>query len=154
MAYIGQRMPRREDYRLIRGEGHYVSDISLPNMVHMAVVRSVYAHADITGLDLTRARAMPGVLAVLGPDDIPEIMTDASESGRVDPRAVPVLPTPLARRRVLFVGDAIAVVLASNAYLAEDAAHAVRVEYQEREPIVHAKEALSMSPMHPTLQIT
>lgn len=152
MAYIGQRMPRREDYRLIRGEGHYVSDISLPNMVHMAVVRSVYAHADITGLDLTRARAMPGVLAVLGPDDIPEIMTDASESGRVDPRAVPVLPTPLARRRVLFVGDAIAVVLASNAYLAEDAAHAVRVEYQEREPIVHAKEALSMSPMHPTLQ--
>src|SRR5271170_7305 len=63
-AYIGKRIPRRELTRLIRGRGRYVADIKLPRMVHLAFVRSPYAHARIASIDAAAARAAPGVVRI------------------------------------------------------------------------------------------
>ena len=62
--YVGQRVKRTEDPRLIKGLAHYVDDITLPGMLHVAFVRSVYAHAKINGFDTSEAMAIPGVVAI------------------------------------------------------------------------------------------
>jgi len=67
---IGESVLRKEDRKFLTGRGRYVDDIKIPGMQHMAIVRSQYAHADITGIDTTAARGMPGVIAVLTGDDL------------------------------------------------------------------------------------
>ena len=123
---------RREDYRLITGQGYYVDDLRLPEgrpaILHMAVVRSPYAHAEISSISLEAARSLPGVVGAF----------EASEL--VD--AMPVMDTipiprglrkparkPLAVRRARYVGDPVAVVLAENLYTALDARELVEVDY-------------------------
>ena len=70
--YVGQRVKRTEDPRLIRGLAHYVDDISLPGTLHVAFVRSIYAHARISGIDTSAAEAVPGVVAIYNGKDIAE----------------------------------------------------------------------------------
>src|ERR1043165_9217277 len=70
--YVGQRVKRTEDPRLIKGLAHYVDDIRLPDTLHVAFVRSMYAHARITGIDTTEAMKVPGVVAVYTGKDIAE----------------------------------------------------------------------------------
>ena len=68
--YVGKRVKRTEDPRLIKGLAHYVDDISLPGTLHVAFVRSIYAHAKINGIDVEAARSAPGVVAVYTGHDV------------------------------------------------------------------------------------
>ncbi|HMK68858.1 MAG TPA: xanthine dehydrogenase family protein molybdopterin-binding subunit, partial [Stellaceae bacterium] len=130
---IGQPVPRKEDPKLLRGEGRYSDDVSLPGQAYATIVRSRYAHGVIRKIDTAEARAMPGVLAVYTAADI-----DAAGFGTF--KCVIAFPnrdgTPLraptwaalASDKVRYVGDAIACVVAETALQAKDAAEAVIAE--------------------------
>jgi carbon-monoxide dehydrogenase large subunit len=127
--YIGRPLKRLEDPRLIKGIGTYVDDLRLSGMVHAAVLRSPHAHARITRIDTAAAKTMPGVVAVLTGADVNE------HCGVVPCAAsIPDLKAPrhtvLAGDRVYFVGHAVAVVVASNPYVARDAVEAIDVDYE------------------------
>src|SRR5437588_4068503 len=128
--YVGQRLKRTEDPRLIKGLAHYVDDVGLPGTLHVAFVRSMYAHARITGIDTSEALKAPGVVAVYTGKDI------ATKVGPVPcAAALPDLKVPdyrvLAIAKVLFGGHAIAAVVATDKYAARDAVEHVGVELEE-----------------------
>src|SRR5438094_4212998 len=138
--YVGQRLKRTEDPRLIKGLAHYVDDIGLPGTLHVAFVRSMYAHARISGIDTTEAMKVPGVVAVYTGKDI------ATTVGPVPcAAALPDLKVPdyrvLATGKALFVGHPIAAVVATNKYLARDAVDLVAVDYEELPVVVDAESA-------------
>ena len=150
--WVGQRMPRTEDQRMITGHGRYIDDLAKPGMVHAAFVRSAVARGRIAGLDVSEARRAPGVVAVL---TAAEINPRAHQSG-------PMLagrgadPTPrrvLADGDVRYVGEPIVMVVAQSRYLAEDAAELVSVDIEPQDPVVDAAAALAEgSPrVHPEL---
>ena len=121
---IGQRVTRIEDRPLVRGLGKFAADIDFPRQLHMRVVRSDIAHGLLKGVDTTAAQAMPGVIAVWTADDvadIPLIPFRATKLRGLEPYCQPVL----ARERVRYVGEPVAVVFADDAYRAEDAAEMV-----------------------------
>jgi carbon-monoxide dehydrogenase large subunit len=127
--YVGQRIKRTEDPRLIKGLAHYVDDIGLPGTLHVAFVRSVYAHARIS-VDATEALKAPGVVAVYTGKDV------ATKVGPVPcASALPDLKVPdyrvLATDKVLFVGHPIAAVVATDKYAARDAVELISVDYEE-----------------------
>lgn len=142
MAYLGAPLLRREDQRLLTGASRFLDDIRLPGMLHAALVRAPHAHARIVRVDAGPARAMPGVAGVL----------TASDLGSPVPR-IPAVPEPQAVERVLhplladgtvrYVGQPVAVVVADNRYRAEDAADAVRVEYEALPAVVDVDAALA-----------
>ncbi|MGQ0549760.1 MAG: molybdopterin cofactor-binding domain-containing protein [Armatimonadota bacterium] len=121
---------RAEDVRLITGHGRFVADIVLPGMLEMAVLRSPHAHARLIEIDLSRALALPGVVAAataadLGPANRP-IRHTIPHPGIVAPRG----PLPLASDIVHYVGEPVAAVLAGDRYAAEDALDAIDVVYK------------------------
>src|SRR4051812_22413236 len=135
--FVGQSVPRREDRRLLLGRGRFVADITLPGMLHAAFVRSDVAHARIRAIAVDRALAVPGVVAVFtGADIAPHLAPIAGMQNR-PPKAwreavehelaIPDQPI-LATGKVSYVGEAVAVVIASDRYLAEDAAALVEVD--------------------------
>jgi carbon-monoxide dehydrogenase large subunit len=136
---IGRSVPRVEDRPLLTGMASFLDDHEPAGCLHAAFVRSPVAHADIDHLDLDAARALPGVVAVLAAADIdldplhPIIENDAAFS---PPRPL------LARDRVRFVGEPIAVVVAESRYVAEDAAELVGMELAERPPLVEPQAAV------------
>ena len=142
-SVIGTAVKRREDPALITGQGKYTDDLSLPGMVHAIIVRSPHAHARIRRVDASKARAVPGVLAVYTAQDVER----AGVPG-VIPVAwlLPGIKTPahpmLARDVVRYVGDAIAVVVADERYIARDAADLVEVTYEPRPAVVDAAKAV------------
>src|SRR5437899_9255962 len=121
--YIGRRMRRVEDERLITGKGRFAGDIKLDGLVHVAFCRSTLPHARIEYIDSTAAKAMPGVLAVWTHDDLPEVADGLSDWGPEDmvSRHRPILN----RDEVNYVGEAFAVVVAETEYQARDAADQV-----------------------------
>ena len=125
--YVGARVRRKEDPRLITGRATYVDDLRLPGMLHVAIVRSVYAHARITGIDTSQAAAMPGVFGVYTAADL--------QKGAVEEAF-----TSLATDRVRYLGEPVAVVVAESAYAARDARDAVVVDYEPL-PVVASIEA-------------
>ena len=127
---IGQPVARIEDDALIRGGGKFVGDIQLPGTLEAAFVRSGYAHAKIKSIDVSAARAAPGVHAVLTIRISGRILTQdrLPLELRLDPLPPNITPYPLAKDEVVFVGEAIAVVIAESRYLAEDAAALVGVD--------------------------
>lgn len=126
--YAGRRVPRVEDSRLLTGRGTFVDDIVRPGMLHACFVRSPFAHARINGIDTAAARATPGVHAVFTAADLNPDVREAWHA--VAGRDVPDTPRPpLAEGEVKFVGDPVALVVAENRYLAEDAAELVDVDY-------------------------
>src|SRR5712671_1309089 len=142
-ALIGTSVRRIEDLALLRGHGRFVDDIRLVGALHACFVRSPHAHAAIRSIDASAARAMPGVHAVLTADDLPPRMA----SGQI-PMLVPnpSIKTPrtqlaLARREVCYVGQTIAVAIADNRYLAEDAAAAVNVDFETLPVVSDCREA-------------
>src|SRR5262249_46242914 len=125
--YVGARVKRIEDPKLIRGEGAYLDDLRLAGMLHAVFVRSPHGHARVRKVDLRRARAHAGVAAAYTADDLREIQ-----------RPLPVIPVdgmrsadhlPLASGEVRYAGESVAVVLADDPYAARDAADLVDVEY-------------------------
>lgn len=123
---IGSRLPRREDARLVRGAGRYVGDLRLPGCLDAAFVRSDVAHGELGAVDAGAARSLPGVAAVWSHDDLP-FLPDTPPM--LDPGSVEGRPWPaLATDRVRYVGEPVAIVVAADRYLAEDARDAVRVD--------------------------
>lgn len=149
-TFTGRGIPRKEDPRLLRGEGTYVSDIILPRMLTAVVVRSVEPHARIRGIDTSEAKALPGVAAVFTHRDLghAQILLPSFgqfpaaliEQWRPTLRQAPV-PT-LAAEKVRYVGEPVALVVATDRYLAEDAADLVRVDYEPLPPVAGAEAAL------------
>ncbi|HWT23037.1 MAG TPA: xanthine dehydrogenase family protein molybdopterin-binding subunit, partial [Solirubrobacteraceae bacterium] len=119
---------RREDDRLLRGRGHFVDDVDRPGQLWMRVVRSPVAHGRLRGVDTEAARALEGVRAVLTADDVPGLPVIPLRLGPFEGDLEPYLQSPLARERVRYVGEPVAVVCAEDPYLAEDAAELVHVD--------------------------
>ena len=144
--YVGQRIKRTEDPRLIKGLAHYVDDIKLPDTLHVAFVRSVYAHARINGVDTSEALKIPGVVAVYTGKDI------ADKLGPVPcASALPDLKVPdhraLANDKVYFVGHPIAAIVATDRYAARDAVDLVMVDYEDLPAIIDVEEAAQGGPV-------
>jgi carbon-monoxide dehydrogenase large subunit len=141
--HFGARVARLEDPVLLTGRARYVDDIKLPGMLAACFVRSPHAHARIRSIDAAAARAMPGVHAVLTADDLPPRMA----TGQI-PMLVPnpSIKTPrtqlaLARSEVCYVGQSIAVVIADDRYLAEDAAAKVAVDFDVLAAVSDCRDA-------------
>ena len=145
-ALIGTSVMRKEDPALITGRGQYVDDLRLPGTVRMAYVRSPVAHAGIVGIDVSAALTLPGVLGVWTAADLP---------GLPNTRSVPGMERScLASDGVVrFVGEAVAVVVATDQYLAADAAAAVKVEYAQLPVLTTIDEAMAegAAPIVPNL---
>jgi aerobic carbon-monoxide dehydrogenase large subunit len=138
--YVGQRVKRTEDPRLIQGLAHYVDDIRLPDTLHVAFVRSIYAHAKINGVDAGEALKAPGVVAVFTGEDVAVKIGPVPCAGNLPDLKVPDHRV-LAADKVYFVGHPIAAVVAADAYAARDAADLVMVDYEELPAVVDAEEA-------------
>jgi carbon-monoxide dehydrogenase large subunit len=127
--YAGTRVPRVEDTRLLTGHGTFVDDVSRPAMLHACFVRSPFARATINSIDASAALAMPGVIAVLTATDLnPEVKEAWHAVAGKDIADTP--RPPLAEGEVKFVGDPVALLIAENRYLAEDAIELVDVDYE------------------------
>jgi len=144
---IGQPVPRFEDPRLIRGGGRYVADMAFPGMVHGCVLRSPHAHARIRAIDTTKAKAAPGVLAVLtGADYKKSGFGDLPVPGGLkrrdgQPGYRPRYPA-LVEDRVRMIGDYVAFVIAETNYQAIDAAELIEVDYEPLPAIVSTGDAI------------
>ncbi|HJS23760.1 MAG TPA: molybdopterin cofactor-binding domain-containing protein, partial [Pyrinomonadaceae bacterium] len=144
--YVGKRVKRTEDPRLIRGLAHYVDDVALPGTLHVTFVRSIYAHAKITGIDTSAARALQGVVAVYTGEDV---------AGKIGPvpcaSALPELKVPdhrvLATDKVYFVGHPIAAIVATDRYAARDAVDLVMVDYEELPVVTDVEQAAAGGPV-------
>src|SRR5262245_39406492 len=131
--HFGARVARLEDPALLTGRGRFVDDIRPAGALHACFVRSPHAHAKIRAIDTSAARDLPGVHAVLTADDLPARMA-RSQIPMLVPNpsiATPRTQLALARREVCYVGQTIAVAIADNRYLAEDAAAAVNVRIRD-----------------------
>ena len=139
---VGAKIKRREDPRLIRGLAHYVDDINLPDTLHVAILRSPYAHARITSLETEAARQHSGVVAVFTgaeiKDQIGPLPTTADN---------PTLRVPkhyvLAVDKVCYVGEGVAAVVAEDRYTARDALDLIRVEYKPLPVVSDPEKALA-----------
>jgi CO/xanthine dehydrogenase Mo-binding subunit len=135
MISIGKSVVRLEDKPLLRGDGRFAADISFPHQLHMRVVRSPVAHGIIKSIDLTDARKAPGVIDVWVHEDvahIPAISFRMTKIEGIEHYRQPIL----AKGKVRYVGEPIAVVFATNAYLAEDAAELVVAEIERLPPVL------------------
>jgi aerobic carbon-monoxide dehydrogenase large subunit len=141
VPYVGQSLKRREDERLLQGRGAYVADVQRPHALHLALVRSPHAHAWIRGVDVTAARACPGVVDVVTFDDLPELARAIPMRLAERDRMRHYLQRPLARDKVRYVGEPVAAVLADDRYRAEDALTHVRVDYESLSPLVDTRAA-------------
>jgi carbon-monoxide dehydrogenase large subunit len=140
--YVGQRVKRTEDPRLIKGLAHYVDDIRLPDTLHVAFVRSIYAHARLASVDVSAALQAPGVVAVYTGRDVAKI-GPVPCAGNLPDLKIPDHRV-LAGDKVYFVGHPIAAVVATDAYAARDAVDLVAVDYEEL-PVVVDTEAAAQS---------
>ena len=133
---MGHNVKRKEDPRFLRGKGNYVDDIKLPGMLYMDIVRSPYAHANITRIDASRALALPGVLAVITGKDLdaaglawmPTLMSDKQM----------VLPID----RVVYQAQEVAAVIATERYIAADAITMIDIDYEPLPPVIDPFKAL------------
>jgi len=144
---MGRAVTRLEDHTLLRGAGRFIDDIALPGLLHACFVRSPVAHACLTGIDTDKARAMPGVRAVLTYRDLrPHLTCD-----RV-PLALPVPairfhvdPRYLADDELCYVGEPVALVVAESRAIAEDAASQVALTYNLLPAVVDPRDGLKPS---------
>jgi len=139
---------RLEDRRLITGSGRYTSDWSFPGQVYAHFLRADRAHARIRGIDLTAARAMPGVLAVITVEDAKRsgfgsLPSMAPLPGRGGSAMTKVHRPVLADGAVRFVGECVACVVAETAALAADAAEAIQVDYEDLPAVMSAESAMA-----------
>lgn len=138
---IGTSIKRREDPRLITGEAKYLDDIQLPGMLHAAILRSPYAHARIKRINTEKAAALPGVVAVFTGADFKDLppLPCAWQAGGVKNNVN--TPRVLEIDKVTFTGAGVAVVVAENRYIAEDALGLIEVDYEPLPVVVDAEKA-------------
>lgn len=145
--YFGERIKRNEDPRLLTGQGLYVDDVDLPNMLHAAFLRSPYAHARINNIDVSQAIQREGVIAVYTANDL----GDYWKPGPLLVSPPPVkdivfnekTQVPLAKDKVKFAGEPIVMVLAESRYIAEDALADIQVDYEPLAAVVDMEKALA-----------
>lgn len=150
-SYIGRAVPRADARRLLEGRGRYVDDLALPRMLHAAFLRSPHAHAEIAALDVSEAAAMPGVRAVFTGEDLdvePYVGVLSHLKGLRSPPQY-----PLARGRVRWQGEPLAMVLAASRAEAEDAVEAIGVDFAPLPAAVDMERALDPDEVviHPEL---
>jgi carbon-monoxide dehydrogenase large subunit len=140
---VGKPLRRREDPKLMTGDGHFLDDIRLPGMAHAAILRSPVAHAKIKSIDTSRARAMPGVIGVFTGEDLADVnpLPCAWQAAGVDNNVA--TPRLLALGEVRQVGDPVAVVVAESVYQANDAVEAIDVEFDELAVVVDSRDAIA-----------
>src|ERR1700722_11582697 len=139
----GRARLRKEDERLITGQTNWTDNIRLPGMLHVAFLRSPYAHARITSVNVSAARTEPGVIAAYSGADF------AAEQGSL-PCAWPVTPDivipahpPMAVDEVRYVGEIVACVVARDRYTAADAVQLIDVDYEPLPPVLDMEAALA-----------
>src|SRR5580658_7017980 len=147
--YIGQRVRRKEDPRLLTGRGQFVDDIALPGMLHVAFARSPIARGKILAIKTEAAREVSGVHAVYTQQDLACFKVDMLNFFFISPE---VEITPLANGRVAYVGEPVALVIADSRHIAEDGAALVEIEYAEEDPVVTMADARRGPPVHPSTQ--
>jgi aerobic carbon-monoxide dehydrogenase large subunit len=144
--YVGQPVKRFEDPKLITGRGSFVDDIKLPDMLHAAVLRSPYAHARIKSIDISAARNLPGVVAILTRTDIAGVLPDIPTRAMTGERAVDELHPPehplLAKDKACYVGQAVALVVAQDPAIARDAVESIVIDYEPLSPILDPDAAV------------
>ncbi len=149
---IGTARKRKEDQRLITGRTKWTDNIQLPGMLHLAMVRSPFAHATITAIDTSAARESNGVIAVLTGEDIKDIQGVNITAWPITPDQKSPNHLPMALDRVACAGEIVAVVAARTAAAARDAAELVDVDYDELPAVLDLKEAASDAVLaHPDL---
>jgi carbon-monoxide dehydrogenase large subunit len=148
--YVGQRMTRTEDPRLLTGQALFVDDVEIHGMLYAAFLRSDYAHARIRSIDVSAARSRPGVVAVYTAEDLgdfwqhgpPLVPAPHSVEGVIFHSRTQV---PLAKGKTRYVGEAIAVVFAESRYIAEDALEDIVADLEPLEVAADLEEALEPS---------
>jgi carbon-monoxide dehydrogenase large subunit len=142
VAELGRARLRKEDERLITGQTNWTDNIKLPGMLHVAFLRSPFAHAKIRSVDVSAARDEPGVIAAYSGADF------ADEQGSL-PCAWPVTPDiiipdhpPMATDEVRYVGEAVACVVARDRYAAADALNAIEIDYDPLPPVLDIRDAI------------
>ncbi|MBW9210622.1 xanthine dehydrogenase family protein molybdopterin-binding subunit [Mumia sp. zg.B21] len=138
---IGSPRKRKEDQRLITGRSRYTDNMVLPGMLHLAAVRSPFAHARITGVDTSAAVAAPGVVTVLTGADVAETQGSLPNAWPITPDQVAPPHPAIAVDRVTFAGEIVAVVVARSRHEAQDAADLVDVDYDELPVVLDLEEA-------------
>jgi len=148
---LGAPIKRREDPGFLRGEAKYIADLTLPDMLHMAILHSTHAHARIKSIDTSAAEAMPGVVRVFTGADtehlmpMPCVWVPAGVESHFPPHPSGTLPgaqTVLAKDRVRYIGDQVAVVVAETRQQAYAALPAIKVDYEPLPVVMNAEEAL------------
>src|SRR5258707_5674320 len=144
---IGQPVPRAEDPYLVRGVGRYVDDVTLPGQAAAYVLRSPHSHAGIRKIDGTRAKAAPGVALILTGDH-PDILGLGLQQPwhvrkRRDGSPAFISPQPLlARERVRYIGDPVALIVADTLAQAKDAAELIEVDYEPLPAVTNVTDAV------------
>ena len=142
-SWFGKAVTRREDEALLRGKGKFIDDLKVPGTLEAAFVRSPTAHARIVSIDTEFAKSIPGVRAIYTAADLPEEFQGFIEVPPPNPAIEQTFaPSALAKDEVCFVGEAVAIVVADDRYIAEDAAALVDVEYEFLEAISDPRRGL------------
>ncbi len=139
---LGRGRRRKEDPKLLTGQTNWTDNITLPGLLHMAVLRSPMAHARIVSVDVSPALEMPGVIAAYSGADLADVQGALPCAWPVTPDMVHPDHHPLAVDEVRHVGDGVAVVIARDRYLAADALEAIVVEYEQLPAVVDMEEAI------------
>ena len=150
-SYIGKTVPRPNLDRLMQGRGHYVSDLELPRMVHVVFLRSPHAHAKIIGIDSAAAKKLPGIVAIVTGPELASVITPWVGVLSHLKGLKSALQHAIAIDRVCWQGEAVAAVVATSRALAEDAAEAVAVEYEELDVVTDMRTALE--PQTPVIHV-
>ena len=143
---VGARVRRAEDPRILTGRGHYVDDVALPGMLHAAFLRSSVPHGRIRSIDVSEARALPGVAAVYTGQDMVGLTQAAQPGSTLMLHLIPGMKVPsffsLATDKVRYVGDPLALVVAEDRYVAEDALELIVEDIEMLDPVVTYEDAL------------
>ena len=148
--WVGQPIRRKEENRLVRGKGIFVDDERMPGMLHIKFVRSSYAHARITRVDVSKAEASPGVVCTLTGSEVKKQVRPFIEIGPGVGQKI--ADYPMAVEKVVYQGEPVAAVVAETRLAAEDAAELVEVEYEPLSAVTGAEDALTdKNLLHPAM---
>src|ERR1700759_5524081 len=141
-AELGKARLRKEDERLITGQTNWTDNITLPGMLHVAFLRSPYAHARITSVNVSAARSEPGVIAAYSGADFADVQGSLPCAWPVTPDIVIPAHPPMATEEGRYVGEAGACRVARAVYAAPDALAAIEVESEELPPVLDMRQAI------------
>ncbi len=140
-TWVGQRLRRKEERRLVTGRGRFVDDIKPDRCLYMCLVRSPYAHARIEKIDVSAVQALPGIVSTLTGDELAKLCQPFFPIGP-DP-CTKIVDLPMAHEKARYQGEPVVAIAADSAAIAEDASELVQVEYGPLEPVLDAESGVS-----------